>query len=304
MKVNSRKPAVRLSSAEVIDRFDWKLFQDGELLEERSGITSGITDGTCIRFTPSKSLRRGPAKDIKVPEGFFYPPFGPRLVFKSKTYHGHSDFSVDFNHGAAGANAGLPVLAAAPGKVLIRDFRAPGTTGPLDPGNSDVLIGHPGGFRTLYTHMMDIPDNIRPGKRVVLGQRLGRISDIGNAEGTHLHHCHFRDGSGFGRPIKMRIMGTPLKASLGDSKTGHQPGFVLEPDDRFRGPVFRAILKVRVRRRSDGMRSPWRPLRFLVARADAPVPDCLDPGCPGAATAEPSSRARTPKRARAPSGST
>lgn len=280
MKVNSRRPAVRLSSAEVTDRFDWKLIQDGELIEERNRVTSGITDGTCIRFTPTEPLRRGPAKDIEVPHGFFYPPFGPRHVFKTKTYHGHSNFSVDFNHGPTGANEGMWVIAAAPGKVLVRDFRAPGTNGPLDPGNSDVLIGHPGGFRTLYTHMKNIPDAIRPGKPVVLLQRLGQISEIGNAEGSHLHHCHFRDGPGFGRPIKMRIMGNPVDASLSDSNTGHGPGFILEPDDRFRGPVFRAILKVRVRRQSDGMRSPWRQLRFVVTRADDPVPDCVDPGCP------------------------
>ncbi len=152
LKVNSRTPAVRLSSTEVIDRFDWKLFQDGELVEEAHRVTSGITDGTCIRFAPTVPLRRGPAKDIKVPEGFFYPPFGPRFVFKTKTYVGHSNFSVDFNHGAAGANEGMWVLAAAPGTVLIRDFRAPGTNGPEDEGISDVLIGHPGGFRTLYTY--------------------------------------------------------------------------------------------------------------------------------------------------------
>jgi murein DD-endopeptidase MepM/ murein hydrolase activator NlpD len=172
------------------------------------------------------------------------------------------------------------VLAAAPGKVLVRDFREPGTNGPEDEGVSDVLIGHPGGFRTLYTHMKNISSKVRPGKRVVLAQRLGQISEIGNAEGSHLHHGHFRDGPGFGRPIKMRIMGKELDASLGNSLTGPVPGGTLEPDDRFRGPVFRAILRVRVRRHSDGMKSRWRQLRFVVARVDDPVPDCVDPGCP------------------------
>jgi hypothetical protein len=280
LKVNSRRPAVRLSSAEVIDRFDWKLFQDGELVEEDHRVTSGITDGTCIQFAPTVPLRRGPAKDIKVPEGFFYPPFGPRFAFKTRTRVGHSSFSVDFNHGAAGANEGMWVLAAAPGTVLVRDFRAPGTNGPLDEGISDVLIGHPGGFRTLYTHMKNISNKVRPGKPVVLGQRLGQISEVGNAEGSHLHHCHFRDGPGFGRPIKMKIMGKPLDASVRDSLTGPVPASSLEPDDRFRGPVFRAILRVRVRRQSDGMLSRWRQLRFIVTRVDEPVPDCVDPGCP------------------------
>ncbi len=176
-------------------------------VEEAHRVTSGITDGTCIQFAPTVPLRRGPAKDIKVPEGFFYPPFGPRFVFKTRTYVGHSNFSVDFNHGAAGANEGMWVLAAAPGTVLIRDFRAPGTNGPEDEGISDVLIGHPGGFRTLYTHMKNISNKVRPGKPVVLGQRLGQISEVGNAEGSHLHHGHFQDGPGFGRPIKMKIDG-------------------------------------------------------------------------------------------------
>ena len=223
---------------------------------------------------------RGSAKDIEVPHGFFYPPFGPRFVFKSKTYVGHSDFSVDFNHGAASANEGMWVLAAAPGKVLIRDFRAPGTNGPDDEGISDVLIGHPGGFGTLYTHMKNISTKFRPGKPVVLGLRLGQILEIGNAKGSHLHHCHFRDGPGFGKPIKMKIMGKKLDVSLEDSLPGPVPGGTSNPTIEFRGPVFRAILKVRVRRQSDGMQSRWRQLKFVVTRVDEPVPDCVDPGCP------------------------
>jgi hypothetical protein len=284
MRVNSRKLPVRLSSVVVIDRYDWKLFQDGELVEQAHRVTTGISDGTCIQFTPSKPLRRGDVEDLRVPQGFFFPPFGTKRAYKTLTYHGHSDFSVDFNRGDGGNDEGEWVLAPAPGKVAVFNFRFPGTNGPDDKGESDLVIDHPGGFRTVYTHMKDHPAKVKVvGNRVRLRQRLGRISAIGNATGPHLHHCHFRNvpfPDNWGEPIKMRIRGVEQEASVHNSNTGVPEGFRLEPRKRVRAPVLRAIFKVRVWRGEE--RSGWRELRFLVTKEDEPVPECVDPGCPPA----------------------
>ena len=218
-------------------------------MESARDVTTGITDGTCIQFTPTKPLRRGPVEDARLPEGYFFPPFGTRWSYRTSTYAGHSDFAVDFNRGGPGADEGDWVTAPAPGSVAYLDFRAPGTDGPDDPGVSDLLIDHAGGFRTLYSHMKDIPRTVRVGAPIELRQRLGRISDIGTTTGSHLHHGHYRKvpgrASGFGTPIKMRIQDVPMDASVGDSETGHEDGWVVE-GQRVRGPVLRAVFRVRV----------------------------------------------------------
>ena len=191
MQVNSRKPPVRLSTSGPIDGYDWDLSQDGALVESARDVTTGITDGTCIQFTPTTPLRRGPVEDARLPEGYFLPPFGTRWSYRTSTYAGHSDFAVDFNRGGPGADEGDWVTAPAPGIVAYLDVRAPGTDGPEDPGVSDLLIDHAGGFRTLYSHMRDIPRAVRVGAPIELRQRLGRISDLGTTTGSHLHHGHF-----------------------------------------------------------------------------------------------------------------
>ena len=283
MQVNSRKPPVRLSTSGPIDGYDWDLSQDGALVESARDVTTGITDGTCIQFTPTTPLRRGPVEDARLPEGYFLPPFGTRWSYRTSTYAGHSDFAVDFNRGGPGADEGDWVTAPAPGIVAYLDVRAPGTDGPEDPGVSDLLIDHAGGFRTLYSHMRDIPRVVRVGAPIALRQRLGRISDLGTTTGSHLHHGHFGrvrgSAGGFGVPIKMRIEDVPMEASVGDSETGHEEGWVVQ-GQRVRGPVLRAMFRVRVSREAD--RSRWRELRFSVTTKGHAAPDCVDPGCPPA----------------------
>jgi hypothetical protein len=283
MRVNSRKPSVRLSTMDAIDRYDWDLSQDGALVESARNVTTGITDGTCIRFAPNTPLRRGSVRDAGLPEGYFFPPFGTRWAYRTSSYAGHSDFAVDLNRGGPGADEGDRVTAPAPGIVAQLDFRVPGTDGPDDPGVSDVLIDHAGGYRTLYSHMKGIPRRVRVGAPIELRQQLGRISDVGTTTGSHLHHCHYRrvrgSASGFGTPIKMRFQDVPMDASVGNSETGHEEGWVVE-GQRVRGPILRGVFKVRVWRQTH--RSRWRELRFTVAMEGQEVPHCVDPGCPPA----------------------
>ena len=281
MVVDSRRPAVRLATDEPIDGYSWELFQHGVVVESARNVTDGITDGRCIQFRPTVALRRGRPEDAPLPDGFFYPPFRPGRTYRTETYHGHSDFSVDFNRGNAGVDDGDWVRAPAPGTVSLVNFRAPGTLSSSDPGESDLLIEHSGGFRTLFTHMKRIPPGFRVGTPIRLGQRLGRISAVGNAAGSHLHHAHFRaepGAAGFGRPIRMRIQDVPMEASVGDSNSrpSDWPGVF---GQTVRLPVLKPRLRVRARRVSDSKWSPWRELRFLVSESGDEVPDCVDPGC-------------------------
>jgi hypothetical protein len=80
----------------------------------------------------------------------------------------------------------------------------------------------------------------------------------------------------------MRFEDEPMEASIRDSETGHEEGWFVE-GQRVRGPVLRAMFRVRVWRGAE--RSRWRELLFTVTRIGEEVPDCVDPGCPPAGEA-------------------
>lgn len=140
--------------------------------------------------------------------GFFYPPFRKGLTYRSTTYGGHSNYSVDFNRGSTGDDEGDDVLAAAAGTVVARDNT-----------NGLVTINHYGGeWRTEYVHMKNIAVNVSD--TVTRGQKIGEISSVGNSTGSHLHHVHYRKSpGGVWVRTKMRIMGVDMNASVADSDT-------------------------------------------------------------------------------------
>jgi hypothetical protein len=90
---------------------------------------------------------------------------------------------------------GVPVLAAAPGRVrAIRDamadvsVRDAGTASVAarEAGNS-VLIEHGAGWQTQYSHLRKGSVAVRPGEQVAAGQPLGMAGLSGNTEFPHLH---------------------------------------------------------------------------------------------------------------------
>jgi murein DD-endopeptidase MepM/ murein hydrolase activator NlpD len=70
------------------------------------------------------------------------------------------------------------VAAAATGRVT-HAGRVSGGWGYL------VTISHGDGVETMYAHLSRV--TVRAGRRVVVGQRIGRIGSSGNATGPHLH---------------------------------------------------------------------------------------------------------------------
>ena len=88
----------------------------------------------------------------------------------------------DANHHHNGidiaAPKGTPVLAAANGKVISRE-QASGY-GRL------VRIAHGDGLETWYAHLQSW--NVKPGKKMKCGQRIGKVGKSGNATAPHLHY--------------------------------------------------------------------------------------------------------------------
>ena len=87
------------------------------------------------------------------------------------------------------------VVAHTNGKVIFCQDgygNAKGSTGNASYGNC-VKIDHGNGFYTLYAHMLK-GLFVKNGQAVKAGQKLGYMSDSGNAYGSHLHFEVWKDG--------------------------------------------------------------------------------------------------------------
>ena len=88
------------------------------------------------------------------------------------------------------------VVAHTEGKVIILQDgynNVKGSTGNASYGNF-VKIEHKNGYATLYAHMQK-GLLVKNGEFVKKGQRLGYMSDSGNANGGHLHFEVWKDGA-------------------------------------------------------------------------------------------------------------
>ncbi|MDX1994859.1 MAG: M23 family metallopeptidase [bacterium] len=98
-------------------------------------------------------------------------PFGVSRAYNGgpvDRYHNGADF--------AGA-PGSPVLAAAPGRVVLADS--------LYIRGNTLMIDHGWGVYTVYAHLSERYVNL--GDFVSTGQRIGAVGSTGRATGAHLH---------------------------------------------------------------------------------------------------------------------
>lgn len=116
--------------------------------------------------------------------------------------NGHCEISQGYsnNHNAVDVVGGGYtldyVVAHTDGKVVFCQDglnNMKGSTGNASYGNC-VKIEHSNGYHTLYAHMQK-GLLVRNGQNVKKGQRLGYMSDSGNAYGKHLHFEVWKDGN-------------------------------------------------------------------------------------------------------------
>jgi murein DD-endopeptidase MepM/ murein hydrolase activator NlpD len=84
-----------------------------------------------------------------------------------------------------GAAVGSAVRAVADGKVEI--------AGPVSGFGNHVRILHDG-FETSYSHLSEIPANIKPGALVTLGEVIALSGNTGLSTGPHLHFEYYLNG--------------------------------------------------------------------------------------------------------------
>jgi murein DD-endopeptidase MepM/ murein hydrolase activator NlpD len=85
-----------------------------------------------------------------------------------------------------GAPVGSPVRTVASGKVEI--------AGPVAGFGNHVRIRHDG-FETSYSHLSEIPENIKPGASVAIGETIGLSGNTGLSTGPHLHFEFYLNGA-------------------------------------------------------------------------------------------------------------
>ncbi len=121
------------------------------------------------KSTYTNPYRGGSGPDY---EGYY----GRPLVGGVKTQGLHGYNGIDF----AGVPIGSPILAAAAGTVIVaRDSGYNGGYGKY------VVISHPNGTQTLYSHMSVV--GVTVGNVVNQGDLIGALGNTGKSTGPHLH---------------------------------------------------------------------------------------------------------------------
>jgi murein DD-endopeptidase MepM/ murein hydrolase activator NlpD len=106
------------------------------------------------------------------------PNFGQRRILNGEARSQHS--GVDFR-----ARTGTPVRAAQRGRVALAE--------PLFWSGRTVILDHGLGLFTVYGHLSAI--DVRVGRLVPGGTRLGRVGATGRVTGPHLHWSVRLDGA-------------------------------------------------------------------------------------------------------------
>ena len=101
--------------------------------------------------------------------------FGMRFhpILRSHRLHSGIDFA---------ARQGTPIYATGDGVVKVAGRNAQGYSG----YGVVVVIDHGYGFQTLYAHMLTA--DVRAGKHVKRGEKIGTVGSTGMSTGAHLHY--------------------------------------------------------------------------------------------------------------------
>ncbi len=135
-----------------------------------SGSTSGRSSGGVSIPSSGRTSPLHGAGGPNYDSYYIWPLIGG---VKTQGLHGYN--AVDL-----GARTGTPILAAAAGTVIIaRDSGWNGGYGEY------VVISHPNGTQTLYSHMSKVA--VSPGQFVQQSQVIGYVGKTGEATGPHVH---------------------------------------------------------------------------------------------------------------------
>jgi LysM repeat protein len=131
-----------------------------------------VPDGEITSTSPSSSSGKSAASGGNLPTvaGYFMKPVNGR---HTQGIHGHNGIDL-------GAPVGTSIVASASGTVIVSK------TGGYNGGyGTYVVISHPNGTQTLYSHMN--ANLVTVGQAVSQGQKIGTVGMTGKTSGPHLH---------------------------------------------------------------------------------------------------------------------
>ena len=119
--------------------------------------------------------------------------FGAQRILNGKPRQYHNGVDI-------AAPAGTPIVASAPGRVVLvhQDMFFAGKT---------VMLDHGHGLTSVYIHMSAI--TVKEGQRVKTGGRIGRVGMTGRATGPHLHW----GVTLFGEHLDPHLLAGPMQAN-------------------------------------------------------------------------------------------
>ena len=147
-----------------------------KLIKDEARIAGLITDLERRRKEEEKrGVRTAAALNTRDLGALDWPVEG-NLIFRFGPERRPNGVVLRYNGIGIGAAAGTPVKAVESGVVEI--------AGPLEGYGPSVVVGHGGGYYTLYLRLRSI--SVRTGQQVTSGQLVGTVGGEATAEGAHL----------------------------------------------------------------------------------------------------------------------
>ncbi len=118
-------------------------------------------------------------------------PFTPKRYHPIlKRYKAH--LGVDY-----GAPKGTPIKAAGEGTVKF--------VGTKSGYGKVVIVGHVGGYETLYAHTSGFAKGIKSGVKVKQGQLIAYVGNTGMSTGSHLHFGVYKNGNAINPETEIKV---------------------------------------------------------------------------------------------------
>jgi len=145
---------------------------------------SPADDGSPTAPAPSPGGQRSPTPQHTPPvKGT---PYKFPIAGKASYAHTHHDYPASDIMAACGTPVVSPVNGVVLEVTLVDTWSAKVNAGASRGGLSWSILGDDGA-RYYGSHMQSLETDIRAGRRVTAGQRLGKVGETGDASACHLH---------------------------------------------------------------------------------------------------------------------
>ncbi len=188
----NRRKAAEEAARKAREEAERKAEEERRLAEESSKKTQDNSESSSSNSNNNSSSNASTSSNTNTTSttstsGFICPLAGRTKNDITTGYHGYAGHTgVDFARNSKGPVAGLPVLAAKSGTVIISKALK-NSNGDYRSYGEYIVISHSDGTLSLYAHMQPNSRLVSVGDYVTQGQQIGNVGTTGNSTGYHLH---------------------------------------------------------------------------------------------------------------------